>query len=272
MCVATTVLHSYSMKRRDFPAFVALALFFSSPLAMAAEESNLNVQGVGIGGSLADAEAAIKNLYPEFKKKQIRNHLNKPYGFSFVKDLERRGNSQMVIGVDSQSRVLFVGQARNFSDGERPDYETLRESLVDKYGEPTLPAPLKVPVNTGKYSVPEYFMAWSYTDGKTKPFQVPGHYDMDKNPCDAETMGDDHSQTNGANIFIPRTTKATCKVQVQAKIRFDYYTKRVVALSVTVSDAAALYADPVLGQASREAEAKRGKLLNEGKSKAKVDL
>jgi hypothetical protein len=237
------------------------------------ENKNLSIQEIPINLSLTETEILIRKIYPDFKPLQIRDYRNRPYGFRYSENPEKTGSSEIIVSVDSKNNVWFIGQARNFSPDNLLDYKALRQSLIEKYGTPTMPAPEDVPVNSGNYSIPEYIMGWSFVKNRQLVKLTGNSYKAKEDPCDPQEMaGDDYSKTNGARLTIPRATKPTCSLRIIARIRFDYYTKRVVALSVGISDATILYADPILGQASRDAEEKRLKLESNVKSKQKAVL
>lgn len=250
-----------------FLAFM-LILWFTTFIAHAQAP---NIQGIPTGLTRIETEKIIQRLKPNFNKKSIRNHLNRPYGFTFSQDPERRGDSQLIISMDASEQVWFVAEGRNFAPGDRPDYASVRQALIDKYGTPTIPTPVNVPKDAGPYSVPEYLMGWSF-DNQGKLVKTIGSYDPDKDQCDLRASSDDHSTTNGVSLSIPRTTRATCGMRILAHIRFDYYTKRVATLSVTIANTSMLYADPALGKASRDAEEKRKKLETESNSKSNISL
>ncbi|MDR1463371.1 MAG: hypothetical protein LBI68_09605, partial [Azoarcus sp.] len=59
---------------------------------------------------------------------------------------------------------------------------------------------------------------------------------------------------------------------ISASVSFDAETQRVAAFSVTIADAATLYADPVYGGESRQAVDNRKKIEKEALGGQRLDL
>ena len=230
-----------------------------------------DVLGIQTGMSVEQAEALIAKARPGSQKEAVRNYAGKPLGFRYTNmdDPEKRlGKTQIVLGVASDGRIWFVGQAQNFEVGKRPDYATLRKSLYDKYGAPTQPGPEQPPE---KYLRIKYGMLWSF-DAQRKPMQTGGQYSLSQDPCVDAFAGDNYSQTWGANLIVPRQTDTRCGMAISASLSFDAETRRVAAFSVTVADTAALAADPVYGKGSHELVEKKQKLEKEARGGQRIDL
>ncbi|MDR1661965.1 MAG: hypothetical protein LBR95_06015, partial [Azoarcus sp.] len=184
-------------------------------------------------------------------------------------DLEKRlGKTQIVLGVGSGGRIWFVGQAQNFELGERPDYASLLKSLTSKYGAPTQPGPARPPA---RYLRIKYGMLWSF-DGQYELIPGGPRHFLSQDPCFEVFAGDNYSQTWGAYIIVPRQTGEHCGMAISASVSFDAETQRIAAFSVTIADAAALYADPVYGEESRQWVDKQKKIEKEALGGQRIDL
>ncbi|MDR3214372.1 MAG: hypothetical protein LBT71_10725 [Azoarcus sp.] len=250
---------------------VAALLCLIPASAALADASGLDVLGIQTGMTLEEAEALIATARPGSQKEPVRNHAGQPLGFRYTDtdDPEKRlGKTQIVLGLGSGGRVWFVGQAQNFVLGERPDYATLQKSLLAKYGPPTEPGPAQPPP---KYLRIKYGMLWSF-DTQYKPIPAGAHYNLVQNPCFEAFAGDNYSQTWGTHIIVPRQTGERCGMAIAASVSFDPETRRVAAFSVTIADAAALYADPLHGDASRQLAVRKKKIEQEARGGQRVDL
>lgn len=257
------------ISRRFAHCGIALLCLMTASVSLA--DDGRDVLGIRAGMTVEEAEALIARARPDSHKEAVRNHADRPLGFRYTDtgDPEKRlGKTQIVLGVGSGGRIWFVGQAQNFEVGERPDYATLQKSLLDKYGPPTLPGPAHPPAG---YLRIKYGTLWSF-DAQYRP--VPGgprHF-LSKDPCLEAFAGDNYSQTWGTHIIAPRRTGKHCGMAISASVSFDAETQRVAAFSVTVTDAAALYADPVHGEESRLFVDKQKKLEKEALGGQRVEL
>ncbi|MDR1228339.1 MAG: hypothetical protein LBK55_04865 [Azoarcus sp.] len=248
---------------------IVLSCMASASVSLAGHEHD--VLGIRTGMTVGEAEALIAGARPGSHKEAVRSHAGKPFGFRYTDtdDPEKRlGKTQVVLGVGSDGRIWFVGQAQNFDVGERPDYATLQKSLLDKYGAPTLPGPAHPPA---KYLRIKYGILWSF-DAQYR--QVPGgprHF-LSQDPCLEAFAGDNYSQTWGTHIIVPRRTGERCGMAISASVSFDAETQRVAAFSVTIADAAALYADPAYGGESRQFVEKQKKIEKEALGGLRIDL
>ncbi|MDR2093250.1 MAG: hypothetical protein LBP58_08060 [Azoarcus sp.] len=255
--------------RRLARCSVALLCLMTASVSPAAE--GRYVLGIRTGMMVEEAEALIARARPGSHKETVRNHAGKPLGFRYTDtdDPEKRlGKTQIVLGIGNGGRIWFVGQAQNFEVGERPDYATLQKSLLDKYGSPTMPGPAHPPAG---YLRIKYGILWSF-DAQNKP--VPGgprHF-LSADPCLEAFAGDNYSQTWGTHIIVPRRTGGQCGMAISASVSFDAETQRVAAFSVTITDATALYADPVYGEESRQFADKQKKLEKEALGGQRVEL
>lgn len=193
------------------------------------------------------------------------DRVKKDVGKSFFMGIKYENHSQIVVAVDGNQKVWFVGQAQHFDAGERLEYQTLFDSLVAKYGNPTIAPPKSKPNTTGPVWQPTYSFTWMYDDqnklltGSQLDFK-------NSRVCESSTFGDDYSATTGARVIIPRLSSPTCSMLITAEVRFDYSSKKITAFSVSILNAKLLYDDPILGQNSRERQASNEKLQEENRS------
>jgi hypothetical protein len=252
-------------------AHCGAALLCLATASVSLAGSERNVLGIRTGMTTGEAEALIAKARPGSHKEAIRSHAGKLLGFRYTDtdDPEKRlGKMQIVLGLASNGRIWFVGQAQNFEVGERPDYATLQKSLLDKYGPPTLPGPAHPPAG---YLRIKYGILWSF-DTQYRPIPGGPRHFLSQDPCVEAFAGDNYSQTWGAHIIVPRRTGERCGMAISASVSFDAETRRVAAFSVTVTDAVALYADPVHGEESRQFVDKQKKLEKEILGGQRVEL
>ncbi|MDR3087951.1 MAG: hypothetical protein LBU45_08410 [Azoarcus sp.] len=253
-----------------FARYAAAVLLCLIP-TIAPAEGTQDILGIQTGMTVEQAEALISKARPGTNKEAVRNHAGKPLGFRYIdtdNPEKRLGKTQIVLGVASNGRIWFIGQAQNFEIGQRPDYVTLQKSLLDKYGPPTKPGPEQPPA---KYLRIKYGMLWSF-DARQKPLRTDANYSLSQDPCSESFVGDNYSQTWGAYIIVPRQTDARCGKAITASVSFDAESRRVAAFSVTIADTAALFADTVYGAESKALVEKKQKLEQKSRANLRVDL
>jgi len=223
---------------RRFVCRAALALSCCLSALAARAESGFDLAGIRTGELLAQAESVIDAAWPGAQKEAITAHDGMPLGFRYSSATPvlvdgRVGKAQIVLGLAAGDRVWFVGRVQSFDAALRPDYATLKKSLLDRFGPPSRPAPDAAPV---KYPRLRYGILWSFDAGGLPVAAT--DFDLAKDVCADAFLGDNHSLLPGAPLLVPRTLGARCGVAVTASVSFDEQAKSVTAYSVTIADGA----------------------------------
>ncbi len=270
----------YSREKGSVMHFRNSFLFISSLFAVAfppvviAESNSQDVLGVSTGMGLDEADLIIKNNFPNLKRKSIKNHLGKEYGFTYSINPNESGRFQITIAYTSSNKVYFIGQAKSFDATEQPSFTTVRKQFSEKYGEPTTPLISDVPETKGRtFWRPEYMAQWSFNENNNL-IRIDGQYSFSKDPCSDFSGGMTHSQTIGINLDIPATVPSPtkCKRQIKTIIRMDYYTRRVSSFSIGVTDTDLIFKDKILGESSRALFDRQEKIKKNTSSDPKIKL
>ena len=243
-------------------------------LEVIAGGDNQDILGISTGMSVEEADSIIKNSFSGLRRKSIKNHLGKEYGFTYSANPNESGKFQITISYTSNNKVYFIGQAKNFDATEQPLFATVRKQFFEKYGEPTTPLISDVPETKGKtFWRPEYTAHWSF-DQNNKLIKIDGQYSFSKDLCSDFSGGMTHSQTTGVNLDIPATVPSPtkCRMRINSIIRMDYYTRRVSSFSVNVIDTDLIFNDRVLGESSRLLFDRQEKINKNTSSNPKIKL
>ena len=240
--------------KKEYPHIacrMAFVLSCLSPLSGAWAQNGFDVPGLQTGMKVEQAEAALARIWPGMQKEAVNANSGAPLGFRYTNTnaadpAGRPGKAQAVLGIARDGRIWFVGLARHFDAGERPDYATLQKFLLDKFGPPSRPGPALPPA---KYLRIKYGMLWSF-DVQGRPVPAVG-YALEKDPCFDVYGGDNYAQIADAQIIVPRATGVRCGTAIAANVGFDAETRRVAAFSLTVVDATLFYSDAMSGAESR---------------------
>lgn len=255
----------------NFIRSVQIVFVLLSSLAISSSsygQNSMDILGIKTGISLDEAKKNILAGNAKFEEYPLLiqvGRVKKDIGKSYFMGSKNSNHTQIVVAADASQKVWFVGQAQHFSVGERLEYDSLYDSLIAKYGAPTIKPPNTKPNTTGPVWQPTYTFTWMY-DGQNKLLTGSQLDYKNSRACESSTFGNDYSTTTGARIILPLLSSPTCSMLITAEVRFDYSTKKITAFSVSMLNAKLLYEDPILGKNSRERQAMIEKLKDENRS------
>lgn len=262
------------MHLRNIFLFISCICAVTYSLKAIAGSNSQDILGLSTGMSLEETDSIIKNNFSNLKRKSIKNHVGKEYGFTYSINPNESGKFQITISYTSNNKVYFIGQAKSFDATEQPLFVTVRKQFSEKYGEPTTPLISDVPETKGKiFWRPEYTAHWSFNQNNNL-IKIDGQYSFSKDPCSDFSGGMTHSQTIGVNLDIHATVPSPtkCRKRINSIIRMDYYTRRVSSFSISIIDTDLIFNDKILGESSRLLFDRQKKINQNASSNPKIKL
>jgi hypothetical protein len=225
-----------------------LTLFFSAQSFAAPD-----IAGVQIGAPLSAQKKEIEKANPSYQISDIRLTNGKTIGVKAIAEKNGKQVDQFVAIQNDAGVVWFVARSQVLEQGSRIKYETLLDSLKEKYGMYT-----DISAGTGG-------PVW-YFDRQGKIYQGGG-----KNPCSRGVITGSYRQVPGTTISVPSRFTETCGTEITSGIGKDSKDGMVNAFSVTIVDEKRMY-DELNGKSVAEENERRRKLEDEKSKNVKPKL
>ena len=197
--------------------FSIVAVISFCPQAYA--ESKINIGGIHLGSSAAEAHAGATVMNKKFKFVDLkRQEDGKTIGFNGSEDGAFPADSIKVIFTDTNT-TWFIYRNQRYEEGSRPTRDAVFSALIEKYGEPTF---------SNTKDILNGNASWHF-DRAGKIYHGP----LGKAPC----SGTD-SRGGGTP---PSSFTERCGVFVQASWNFMNKEKMVQQLEVTAHESSIIY-------------------------------
>ncbi len=216
----------------------ALATLTAATVAHAGND----IAGVQLGSSYASARPLLLKANPGYKFTDITLTGGKVVGTNAAFEKGGKVVDQFIVIQNAAGQVWYAARGQAFDQGGRIKTDTLKQSLVGKYGK------------FSRYGYLEENPLWEFD--RAGKLWTGSNY---QGPCGSGGIpaggGTDMGRVSGANIHVPTNFPERCGVMIKTAISHNEADKMVSAFSVMMVDSARMY-DELNGN-KQKAEAER---------------